>query len=178
MLEEIIFWLLLVVAVLAGIVVLLLLVGSFMPRSHVVSRSIHLEQPRETVWQAITDHAGVPAWYKGVLSAERLTDRCGHEVWRETYKGGFPIQLETVEAIAPELLVRLIVDEKGPYSGRWEFLVTEEAPGSRMTVTEFGVITNPFIRLMARLVMNPARYLEEYLTAVAEKFGEKASLEI
>jgi len=177
MLAEIISWFLLVVAVLTGIIIVILIIGSLMPRAHVVSRSLHTHQSREAVWQVITDYAGVPTWHVGVLSAARLPDRCGHAVWREMYKGGFSLQLETVQAMVPERLVRSITDEKGPFSGRWEFTLTEETPGSRITITEQGVIANPFIRFMARLFMNPAQYLEQYLQALAGKLQEKAVIE-
>jgi uncharacterized protein YndB with AHSA1/START domain len=177
MIATILFWVLIIAVVFVAVLGVLLLIGSFLPRAHVVSRSIPMSQPRQEVWQVITDFANAPAWRGDVLRVERMPDRNGHDVWRETYQGNMGIQLETVEAVAPQRLVRLIADEKGPFSGRWEFALAETGSGSRVTITEHGVIPNPFFRLMARLFMDPAQYLEKYLRALAERFGEPVVLE-
>jgi uncharacterized protein YndB with AHSA1/START domain len=177
MLPTIVMWILIAAAVLVTLVVVLVLIGSFLPRAHVVARSIQLGQPPEAVWQVITDFANVPTWHTALKRVERLSDNNGHAVWRETYKGGPPIQLETVEIVPPHRLVRSIADEKGPFSGRWEFAVDEEAAGSRVTITEHGVIPNPLVRFIARAFMDPAKYLEMYLTALAGRFGETAAIE-
>jgi uncharacterized protein YndB with AHSA1/START domain len=176
MLAEILGWVLIVAAVLAAIIVALLLIGCFLPRAHVVSRSLRSAQPPTVVWQIINDYAKVPAWWGKVVRVERLPDQNGHEVWRETYKGGFRIQLETKEGVAPERLVRSIANEPGPFSGRWEFALAAEANGSRITITEYGVIANPFFRLLARMFLDPAAYLELYLKALAGKLGDPARI--
>ncbi len=168
---------LIVLGTLAGIIGLIMVLGLFLPRTHQVSRSLALKQPPEALWQVITDYSAVPSWHRGVLKVERMADRNGHEVWRETYKGGYPIQLETLEAVPPRRLVRSIADEKGPFRGRWEFDLAPIETGSCLTIIEFGDIPNPFFRFMARLFMNPAMYLEIYLKALAKKFGETAVIE-
>jgi len=98
-------------------------------------------------------------------------------VWRETFVGGYPMRLETVEAAPPRRLVRAIADEKGPFAGRWEIDVAPIDTGCRVTIIEYGDVANPFFRFMARLFMNPAMYLEIYLKALAGKFGEPAVIE-
>ena len=80
MLADIVFWLLIVAAVLAAIVIAVLVIGSFLPRSHVVSRSLQTDQPRQIVWQTIADFPNVPSWHPGVLGVERMPDRNGHDV--------------------------------------------------------------------------------------------------
>ena len=74
-------------------------------------------------------------------------------------------------------LVRTIADEKGPFRGRWEYDITAQEQGSKITITEHGEIPNPFFRFMARVFMDPAMYLELYLKALAKKFNEPAVLE-
>jgi uncharacterized protein YndB with AHSA1/START domain len=177
MLQEILDWVAIVAGVLAAVVVAILLVGSFLPRDHVVSRSLRVGKPPSAVWRVITDYASVPAWHRYVLRVERLPERNGHEVWRETYKGGYPVQLETVEALAPHRLVRAIADANGPFFGRWEFTIAATEPGSRITLTEHGLIPNPFLRFLARLFMDPAAHPERYLKALAARFGEPAQIE-
>jgi uncharacterized protein YndB with AHSA1/START domain len=174
---DILIWMLIALGVLAGVLALLALAGCFLPSTHIVARTLPTKQTPEVLWQALTDYAAVPSWHPEVQRVERLPDRNGREVWRETYKGNYPLQLETVEAEAPRRLVRAIADEQGPFQGRWEFEISPQETGSRLRITEVGVIRNPFFRLMAWLFMNPAVYLEMYLRALAAKFGEPAELE-
>src|SRR5580700_5330120 len=125
-------WMLLGVGVLVGVLLVITVIGMFQPRSHVVTRAITLKQPPESVWQTMTDFPGQPAWHKGVIKVERLADRDGHEVWRETYKGNYPMTLAITEAAPPHKLVRTIADEKGPFRGRWEFDLAAIEGGSRL----------------------------------------------
>jgi hypothetical protein len=165
-------WLLIALGLLVGIFVVIVLIGSFLPRRHVVACALTTHQSAEPVWQVITDFASVPKWHKDITAVERLPDRNGHPVWRETYRGNYPILMETVEAVEPRRLVRRIADERGPFSGRWEFDLTPEGEGCRITLTEHGDLPNPFFRFMARVFMDPALYLELYLRALAVRLGQ------
>jgi len=151
--------------------------GCFFPRYHVAARSLRSRRPPEDVWNVISDYAAVPAWHPEIKAVERLPDRNGHDVWRETDRRGYPVQLETVEAVAPRRLVRAIADERGPFSGQWEFDIEAVEEGSRVTLTERGQVPNPFFRLMFRLFMTPTFYLEIYLKALAVKLGDAPVLE-
>jgi uncharacterized protein YndB with AHSA1/START domain len=174
---EVFYWVMIALAILVGIFVLIVLIGSFLPRRHVVARTLKTARSPEEVWQVITDYEAVPTWHKDVKAVARLPDRNGHPVWRETYKGNYPIQLEITEAVAPRRLVRAIADEKGPFSGCWEFDMVPEDGGCRVTLTERGDIANPFFRFMARLFMDPALYLVMYLRALAVRLGDQPAIE-
>lgn len=165
------------VGVLAGVLVVIGLVGLMLPKAHRVARSVALKQTPEAVWQVISDFANAPAWHKGIEKVERLPDKDGHEVWRETFSGGYPMRLETLQATPPRRLVRAIADEKGPFAGRWELDVAPTETGSHVTIVEHGEVANPFFRVMARLFMHPAIYIEIYLKALAGKFNESATIE-
>jgi uncharacterized protein YndB with AHSA1/START domain len=171
------YWIMVGVGILAGVMLVICVIGSFQPRSHVVTRAITTRQPPDNVWQLITDFAAGPTWRQGIIAVERLPDHDGHAVWRETYKGNYKMTLETTEAAPPHRLVRTIADEKGPFRGRWEFDLSAVEGGSRLAITEHGEIPNPFFRFMARMFMDPAMYLEDYLRALGTKFGETPALE-
>jgi uncharacterized protein YndB with AHSA1/START domain len=164
------------VGILALVLVGIAVAGSFMPRTHAVFRSLDSKQSPETLWALIRDFQSTPSWHPELKQVERLPDQNGHEVWRETYRGGYPVQLETLEATAPHRLVRRISDEKGPFTGRWEFELQPVADGTKITITEYGEIANPFFRFMARVFMNPATYLEMYLKALAAKLGDSPTV--
>ena len=160
-----------------GVLALIAVVGCFYRRRYSVARSLRSRRPPQEVWQVISDFAAVPTWHPELKTVERLPDRSGHEVWRETDRRGYPVQLETIEALAPLHLVRHISDEDGPFSGQWEFDLQPAGEGSRITLTERGDIANPFFRVMFWTFMTPAFYLEMYLRALATKLGDAPQLE-
>ncbi len=173
-------WILAIVGGLVGLIVLFvvfaIIVGSRYDKAHTVSRTLKLNQAPETVWSVISNHGDEPSWQAHLKSAKRLPDRNGHEVWELQHKGmgNPPMTLETTESISPRRLVRTIADAKKVFSGRWEFELAPDASGARLTITEHGEIPNRFFRGMFHLFANPAMYLEMYLKALAQKFGQPA----
>ena len=97
---QMVVWILIGLGSVIGVLALLAVVGCFFPRHHVASRSLRSKRPPEEVWNVVSDYAAVPGWHPEIKKVERLPDRDGHEVWRETDKRGYPVQLETVEAVA------------------------------------------------------------------------------
>ena len=160
-----------------SLVALAAAIGLFLPRDHTASRSLRTRQTPEAVWRAVTDFANEPTWFRAVVSVERLPAGEGRERWRETYRDGESLTLETAEAIPPRRLVRRITDEGGPFSGRWEFEITPLPDGSRLTITEHGSIPNPLFRFVARFISGHTAAMESYLTDLAAKFGEAPALE-
>lgn len=170
-------WILVPVAVLASLLFIITAVGLSIPRSHVASRTLRMRQPPEIVWQVITDYESQPNWRKDLKTVERLPDREGREVWREVYQQGSPITLETAESAAPSRLVRIIADEGGPFSGRWEYDIKPDGAGSRLTITERGEVPNPFFRFMSRFLIGHTYFMEKFQKDLAAKFGEEAVIE-
>jgi uncharacterized protein YndB with AHSA1/START domain len=170
-------WAALIGASTAGVLALIALVGCFYPRTYMAGRAVRSQQPPAEVWKVICDFAAVPGWHPEVKTVERLPDVDGQAVWRETDRRGYPVQLRTVEALAPLRLVRQIADENGPFIGQWEFDIQEVGQGSRITLTERGDIANPFFRVMFWAFMTPSFYLEMYLRALSTKLGDGAQLE-
>jgi len=169
---DILYWILIAVGIFVGVFILIAAYGMSLPKGHQVARSLALKQIPATIWQTITDFSDVPAWNASVAKMEKLPDQNGHEVWKETYKNGYGLTLETTEQTPPTRLVRTIADVGGPFTGRWEFVLTPIEGGCRITITEFGEVPNPYFRVMAKLMMKPEQHVEEYLAALATKFGE------
>jgi uncharacterized protein YndB with AHSA1/START domain len=155
------------------------LVGKRQPVSHTVSRALRLNQSPETVWPVLADFEGQITWQPFLQSTRRLPDRDGKETWEMKYKGAGspPMTLVVTESTPPRRLVRTIDDAKQVFSGRWEFDLTPVEGGCRLAITEFGTIPNPFFRGMWKLFSNPEQYLDQYLKALAVRFGEPAVIE-
>src|SRR5688572_29953791 len=119
--DDFAFWILISVGIVVGALLAIFVVGLFLPSSHHVARSLTLKQTPDAVWQVITDFANVPRWHPEVIKVERVADKNGREVWKETYRGNYGLILATTECTPPTRLVRSITDESGPFTGRWEF---------------------------------------------------------
>ena len=170
-------WVLASVGLLAGLVMLVAAVGSFLPKEHVASRTLKLTQSPEAVWQAITDRSGQLAWRTDLKSIEPFPQRNGREVWQEVSRRGDRLTFEALEAIPPRRLVTRIADEDLPFGGRWEYEITPAASGCQVTITETGQVYNPIFRFISRFVIGHTATIEQYLKALAAKFGEPATIE-
>ncbi|MCI0337331.1 MAG: SRPBCC family protein [Acidobacteria bacterium] len=171
------FWPLVAIVVLVAVILFVTLIGILLPEEHVASRTIALPQPPQTIWQVVSDFGNTPTWNSEVKSVERLPDRNGHEVWQEEYQRGMKIPLETIESVAPRRLVRRIADENLPFGGTWEYIITPTTEGgSQLIITERGKVRNPVFRFMSRYVFGHATTIDNYLKALAAKFGEPVTI--
>lgn len=167
-------WILIAVGVIAGLVILVTIIGALLPRSHVASRSARFNQPPETIWEAITDIERFTSWRSDLKQVERLPDRNGHTVWRETSRQG-TMTIEVVESTAPSRLVGRIADPDLPFGGSWTYEIAPVDGGSKLTITENGEVYNPIFRFMARVVFGHHATIEQYLKALGTKFGEEVT---
>jgi len=170
-------WVLASVGILAGLVAVVAAVGSFLPQEHVASRTLKLPQPPDVVWQVITDRPGQPTWRTDLKSIEPFPQRNGREVWQEVSRRGDRLTLEALEIVPPRRLVTRIADEDLPFGGRWEYEIIPAASGCQVTITEIGQVYNPIFRFISRFVIGHTATIEQYLKALAAKFGEPAAIQ-
>jgi uncharacterized protein YndB with AHSA1/START domain len=171
------FWPLVILGVLVGAISLVTLIGVFLPEEHVATRTMALPQSPQNVWEAITDFPGMTKWNSEVKSVERLPDLNGREVWQEEYSRSMKIPLETIESTPPRKLVRRIADDDLPFGGTWEYVIVPTTEGgSQLTITERGRVKNPLFRFMSRYVFGHATTIENYLKALAAKFGQQPAI--
>ena len=171
-------WLKRLLIVVGSLVVLLVAVtlwGALLPPTHSLTRSALYRQPPDLVWRAIATFPAQPSWRPDVGSVERLADRNGHEVWKEADRRGGGVAFETLESVYPRRLVRRIVDEGLPFGGTWTQVLTPEGSGTRLSITEDGVVRNPFFRFVVRVVFGYARTADLYLKNLGTRFGEETT---
>jgi uncharacterized protein YndB with AHSA1/START domain len=168
-------WVLILVAVLVGLPVLMILVGTVLPREHVAAVAIVLRQPPETVWAVVRDLGAVPQWWPGLRSSERVTGPDGRERWRQV-SGGGAMTIVVEEGQPPRRLVSQIEPPPGaPFGGAWIYEIVPEGDGSRVTVTEQGWVANPLFRFLSRFVFGHYRTLESYARALGRRFNEEVT---
>ena len=166
-------WILIIVGALVGLVAIVCLVGMMVPEHHTATRRARYEQPQEAIWDAITDFPGTADWRSAVNSMERLPDRNGRQVWRESGVFG-PMTYEIEEFVPPTRLVMRIADPELPFGGRWIYEIAPTNDGCTLTITEDGEVYNPIFRFMSRFVFGYTATMEEYLRDLGAKFGEEA----
>ncbi|HWO26026.1 MAG TPA: SRPBCC family protein [Kofleriaceae bacterium] len=158
---------------LVGLVVLMALIGLFLPRGHVTARRCVLARPPEAVWAALVDLDAQPRWRRGLKRLERLDERR----FRETTRQG-AITFELLEERPRELRITRIADDALPFGGRWIYeLHPEGDSGTRLTITEDGFIKNPVFRFLAATVFSTSATLEAFLGDLAAHLGVAAVIE-
>ena len=157
----------------AGVVVLIGLValaGSFLPKEHHVTRRARLRQRPETVYAVL---AGPPDWRSDVKAYGSLADK----KWWEQDSHGQKIAYELVEESPPARRVVRIADPSLPFGGTWTLEIEGSGDGTRIRVTEDGLIRNVIFRFMARYIFGYTTTIERYLHDLGRKFGETVEIE-
>jgi uncharacterized protein YndB with AHSA1/START domain len=164
---------LIVLAALAALV--LQLAGSRMPREHRSQVTVTLPAGRAAVWSAVTDYAGMPAWWPAVkaIRMEKLPD--GTELTWNTDEHGQQIAFRTREVRPRERLVREIVAQKDlPFGGTWTYEFADTADGgTRLTLTEDGFINPPIFRALATWVFGLDTTQKSYLASLQKHLATK-----
>ena|SRR5438270_249406 len=161
-------WLLIVVLSLAGLLILIVVIGALLPQKHRVSRTISLHQPVEVVWNLIS---GPPTWRPDVRSYQELPPHKGHRMWHETDKHAQTITYEALESSPPRKLVVHIADPNLPFGGSWTYEITPAVSGCSLTITEDGEVYNPLFRFVSRFIIGHTATIDAYLKAVQEKLA-------
>jgi len=165
-------WILWVFITLAGVLILITVIGWLLPKAHSVSREAQFNQPPEVIWQAITDVEAMPAWRQGLKSVKRLPNKNGLPSWVETSDSG-TIPFETVVSQPPAELVVRIADPGLPFGGTWSYQITPVASGSSLRIREDGEVYNPVFRFLSRFVFGYSGTMDAYLRSLERKFAEQ-----
>lgn len=168
-------WLLIIVVSLVGLIAVVAVVGWTMPREHVASSWVTIQQRPDSVWAVVRDLAGVDAWWPAVERSERLNDERGREMYRHVQKSGFAMPLVVTESVPPSRFVTEIAATDGAFGGTWTYEVTPANGVTRVNLTEQGWIANPIFRFMANTVLGTHRTMDGYLTALGKRFGEEVT---
>ena len=147
-------------------------IGAFLPRNHVASSSIRLNQPPDSVWAVIRDFGALPSWWKDVKQSVRQPDQGGLERW-DQQTGMGPMSLEITESQPPTRLVTRIVSPPGAaFGGTWTYEIAPADGGSHLTITEVGWVANPLFRFLAHTIFGVHGTIDGYLKGLGTRFGE------
>jgi hypothetical protein len=167
-------WTLIAAGIVAGLLLLVAIIGALLPKGHVASTRISLRASPETVWSVLADFERHPTWRKGLKTMERLPDRRGLPTWRET-SGFGPLTLVVEDFQPPLRMVTRIDDPDLPFGGSWTYQIQPTDLGCDITITEEGEIRNPFFRFMARFIFGYHATLRDYLQSLAVRLGDSSA---
>lgn len=162
--------------VVGGAVLLILavvVIGSLLPKQHVVSRSASYRATPEHLFSLIV---GPQNWRPDVLRCEPVPDANGRELMRETTRDGETIIYELLDRITPRSIKRRIATENLPYSGTWTYSLQPNGDLTIVRITEDGQVYNPVFRFMSRFVLGHTRTMDAYLRALGEATGQEVEV--
>jgi hypothetical protein len=152
---------LVLLAVLCIMVAIVAVVGYALPQNHVASREAMVSATPEEVFAVLQDIEAYPKWRSDVTKVEVLA-RDPVPRWRERGSNG-TITFEMQEAQRATRMVGRIADTSLAFGGSWTYVLTPDATGTRVSITENGEIYNPIFRFMSRFVFGQTATLDRYL---------------
>jgi uncharacterized protein YndB with AHSA1/START domain len=165
-----------IIAALVLLVAVMALIGSRLPKSHSVSRSVVLHQQPATVYTVARDFASMPKWRADVRGVEVTKAADGRVHFREEAQHG-AVNYELSEEVPGNRMVTRILDTDLGYSGKWTYVFTPEGQYTRVTITEDGEVSNVFFRFLSKYAFGHTSSIDTYLTSLGKHFGETVTPE-
>jgi hypothetical protein len=157
-----------ILAVVAGIILLILIIGICLPCERMESRQTIYNYPPEVVYNIITNNNDFA--YRSDLKDLVIIDKKGEiEVWDEIAENGNKIRFKTTKK-EPYSRYEFDIVEGSGFTGYWigEFEPTKDG-GTLFKSTEIIKITNPFIKIMSYLFFDIGKFMETYQEDVRKK---------
>jgi hypothetical protein len=141
------YWILLVMAAIAAIVIALVVGGLVTAETNLEVREIVLRATPDLIWPVMYDVQGATSWCEGLPTMEVVT-------WN-----------------APHLMTTRLLDDSGDEFGTWLVALTRIEGGTRLIVAETVTIGNPVVRFVRQFGGRTAR-VDRWLVGVAEQLDE------
>ena len=149
-----------VLGVIIFAIVVVVVVGALLPKSHTASRTAIIRATPEQVFALISG----PQDWRTDLKEYKLFDENGRHMQREIDKHGQTITYEIVQSQPPTLRKTTIADKNLPFGGSWTWNVQPQSDGCAVTITEDGEVYNPLFRFVSRFIMGHTRTIDNYLS--------------
>jgi len=157
------------------LVLVVIFVGTLLPKKHVVARKISLHRSPAEVFSFISDFQSEPSWRRDVQLVVMQPTKAGLVGFVEKSKNG-SIAMEVRVSNPPQRLVTEIADKSLPFGGVWIFDIAPDPQGCTLQITERGEIYNPFFRFVSRFILGYKKTMDTYLEDVANTFHESSPL--
>jgi hypothetical protein len=159
---------LIAVAAIAGLVVLVALIGLALPKGHRASRTVTLAAEPAVLFGIVSDFLKYPQWRSDVKTvAVDGAGGVGTVVHEDGSNGAIPYRVEVFEP--PSRMVLRIADPSLPFGGTWTYEIRATGTGSELTLTEDGEVGNPIFRVMQKVFFSPYQTIDTYLANLEKK---------
>jgi Polyketide cyclase / dehydrase and lipid transport len=152
------------------LVILVIAIGSMLPKAHTISRSAHYSASPEQLFALI---AGPQNWRPDVLESSEFTEADGRRFQKETTRDKTTMTYELLGIDAPRSIQRRIATQNLPFGGTWTFSLQPSDAGTTVRITEAGEVYNPFFRFVSRFILGYTRTLDGYLSALGKATGQE-----
>ena len=166
-------WLWIILWVVVGLPLVVVAIGSVLPRDHVAQLSIDLTSPPDRVWGLVSDLGGTARWRSDITAVEMLPDSGKRVRFVEISKHG-RVSCEIMSQQPPHRQVVRVIDDDQPFGGTWTWTLEGRGSGTRVVIAEEGFVKNPVFRVLGKLFFSPTATIEAYLRALAKELGENA----
>jgi hypothetical protein len=161
-----------------ALVILIIIVGRFLPEKYAARAEITFRRPPEDIWAAISDYHKHPMTGSMVKRIEDLPPQHGLPAWVEDM-GSTQIAVTTTVSEPPLHLVRELADRVVPMTVRAEVHLERVENGCKVMATQETCIRRgtwhvPIFRLMLTLTKGARSSLMTYWRKIAKDLGESA----
>lgn len=160
-------WLLIPVGILVCCILLIFIIGIFLPVKHTASLRIYLRAADSNVWRRIVDISEYPAWRRELQSVQVLTGTS----WVEVDKRGHKISYSMEVGESGRKLTTKINGSDLPFGGSWTYVLERDGQGSALTITENGEVYNPLFRFMSKFIFGHSTTLKKYAADLERSFS-------
>jgi len=148
--------------------------GRSLERDHIVSSSITLIAPADSVWRVVRNFETQPNWWSALKSSKRLVGR-PRETWEQDMGRSGIVRFEIrSETPGRRLVTEILNDDQQDFGGTWTYDVVTTGAGTEITITENGWVETPLYRVVSKW-MGKHRTIDSYLRSLAGVYGEIAN---
>ncbi len=148
-----------------GLAAVIGVAGLLLPATRLAAGTREIAASRPRIWSILTDLRAQPGWRSGIASVEVLDGTAGQERWIERPQRGPAIRFRTERMNPP---AEWVVVFEGPARGQWTGRLEEMNDGRvRVRVEEVATVSNPWMRVLARLAFDPQAFVDRYLADLA-----------
>jgi hypothetical protein len=159
-------WLLILAGILVCVILIVLLIGYFLPVKHTVSVTVTVNGRPEQVWQRLVGFKAYPNWRKDVKAVEVISDTQWVETDQRDHR--LPFSMNVKDRL--RTLVTRIDGKDLPFGGSWVYVLEDRGNATTLTITENGEVYNPVFRFVSKFIMGHTATLKKYSTYLEQSF--------
>lgn len=151
-----------------GLLLLIYLVGIFLPKEILIKRQTFIEKPFFIVWSDLTNPYEETNWRKDIDTIIQLDDIDGNTVWKEIYKNGDSLILETTTNIPNVLIARSYVNNN--FEGTRIVNIKKSKKGTFVRIVIEGKVPRAIDRLKNIFNNKESERIGIYLHSLRDKY--------